>query len=58
MKIVPVMKEKFQYKSLMEVPKVEKIVISQGVGEAVSDRKLIENAVNDLTNCRPKSAYC
>jgi len=39
--IVPVMKEKFQYKSLMEVPKVEKIVISQGVGEAVSDRKLI-----------------
>ena len=54
--IVPVMKEKFQYKSLMEVPKVEKIVISQGVGEAVSDRKLIENAVNDLTEIAGQKA--
>ena len=34
--IVPVLKEKFNYKSVMEVPKVEKIVISQGVGEALS----------------------
>jgi len=54
--IVPAMKEKFQYKSLMEVPKVEKIVISQGVGEAVSDRKLIENAVNDLTEIAGQKA--
>ena len=54
--IVPVLKEKFQYKSLMEVPKVEKIVISQGVGEAVSDRKLIENAVNDLTEIAGQKA--
>ena len=54
--IVPVMKEKFQYKSLMEVPKVKKIVISQGVGEAVSDRKLIENAVNDLTEIAGQKA--
>ena len=54
--IVPLLKEKFNYKSVMEVPKVEKIVISQGVGEAVSDRKLIENAVNDLIcNCWSKS---
>ena len=36
--VVPVLKEKFNYKSVMEVPKVEKIVISQGVGEAVSDK--------------------
>ena len=49
-------KEKFNYKSVMEVPKVEKIVISQGVGEAVSDRKLIENAVNDLTEIAGQKA--
>ena len=42
--IVPVLKEKFKYKSIMEVPMVEKIVISQGVGEAVADKKLIENS--------------
>ena len=47
--IVPTLKEKFNYKSVMQVPHVEKIVISQGVGEAVTDKKLIENAVNDLT---------
>lgn len=54
--IVPVLKEKFKYKSLMEVPMVEKIVISQGVGEAVSDRKLIENAVNDLSEIAGQKA--
>ena len=47
--VVAVLKEKFNYKSVMEVPQVEKIVISQGVGEAVSDRKLIDAAVADLT---------
>lgn len=54
--IVPVLKDKFNYKSVMEVPKVEKIVISQGVGEAVSDKKLIENAVNDLTEIAGQKA--
>ena len=54
--IVHSLKEKFNYKSLMEVPKVEKIVISQGVGEAVSDRKLIENAVADLSSITGQKA--
>ena len=54
--VVAVLKEKFNYKSVMEVPQVEKIVISQGVGEAVSDRKLIENAVNDLTEIAGQKA--
>ena len=54
--IVPSLKEKFSYKSLMEVPKVEKIVISQGVGEAVSDRKLIENAAADLSSIAGQKA--
>ena len=43
------LKEKFQYKSVMQVPKLEKIAISQGVGGATSDKKLIENAINELT---------
>ena len=54
--IVPLLKEKFKYRSIMEVPMVEKIVISQGVGEAVSDRKLIENAVNDLSEIAGQKA--
>ena len=47
--VVPTLKEKFNYKSVMEVPQVEKIVISQGVGEAVTDKKLIDNAIEDLS---------
>lgn len=43
------LKEKFQYKSIMQVPKLEKIAISQGVGAATADKKLIENAINELT---------
>ena len=54
--IVPSLKEKFNYNSIMEVPKVEKIVISQGVGEAVSDRKLIENAAADLSSIAGQKA--
>ena len=40
--------EKFKYKNVMEVPKVEKVVLNMGVGEAVSNSKVLENAVNDL----------
>lgn len=43
------LKEKFQYKSIMQVPKLEKIAISQGVGAATADKKLIENAIAELT---------
>ena len=47
--VVPSLKEKHNYKSIMEVPKLEKIVINMGVGDATSNSKLIEAAVNDLT---------
>ncbi len=47
--IVPALKKKFAYKSIMEVPKVEKIILNQGVGKAVADKKLIENAVQELS---------
>lgn len=43
------LKEKFEYKSVMQVPKLEKIAISQGVGEATADKKLIENALAEMT---------
>src|SRR5690606_7017337 len=43
------LKEKFQYKSVMQVPKLEKIVVSQGLGAATADKKLIDNAVAELT---------
>ncbi|AYE34553.1 50S ribosomal protein L5 [Clostridium septicum] len=47
--VVQAMIEKFGYKNIMEVPKLEKIVINMGVGEAKDNQKILEAAVNDLT---------
>ena len=47
--IIASLKDKFQYKSIMQVPKLMKICINQGVGAAVSDKKLIDNAVEEIT---------
>jgi large subunit ribosomal protein L5 len=41
--------KKFGYKSVMQVPRVQKIVLNMGVGEAVGDKKIMDNAVGDLT---------
>jgi large subunit ribosomal protein L5 len=46
--VVKQMIEQFGYKSPMEVPRIEKIVLNMGVGEAVADKKIMENAVGDL----------
>lgn len=46
--IVPKLKEQFGYKNVMQVPKLEKIVINMGVGQAVQDPKILEEAVKDL----------
>ena len=46
--VVPSLKEKHNYKSIMEVPKLEKVVINMGVGDATTNSKLLEAAVNDL----------
>ena len=48
-KISGELKEKFGYKSVMEVPRITKITLNMGLGEAVADKKVIENAVGDLT---------
>lgn len=47
--IVPALMKKFNYKSIMEVPKLEKIVINIGLGETKDNPKALDNAVNDLT---------
>ena len=47
--IVNSLKETFSYKSVMQVPRLEKIVLSRGVGAAVADKKLIDHAVDELT---------
>ena len=47
--IVPVLKEKLQYKSLMQVPKIKKISINQGLGASVNDKKLIQHGIDELS---------
>ena len=47
--IVPALVKQFGYKSSMEVPRLSKIVLNMGVGEAISDKKILDNAVGDLT---------
>ncbi|MDD2737885.1 MAG: 50S ribosomal protein L5 [Methylomonas lenta] len=46
--IVPVMLEKFAYKSVMQVPKLTKITINMGVGEAIADKKILQSAIADM----------
>ena len=46
--VVPALKEQFGYKSVMQVPQITKITINMGVGEAMTDKKMIDHAVGDL----------
>jgi large subunit ribosomal protein L5 len=54
--VVGTLKEKFGYKSVMQVPKLMKICLNQGVGAAVSDKKLIDNAVEEMTTITGQKA--
>ncbi|AZQ82830.1 50S ribosomal protein L5 [Colwellia sp. Arc7-635] len=47
--IVAELQKKFEYKSVMQVPRIEKITLNMGVGEAIADKKVLEHATNDLT---------
>ena len=47
--VVPELQKQFNYKNIMEVPKVTKITLNMGVGEAVGDKKVMERAVGDMT---------
>ena len=55
-KVVPALTEEFGYKNIMQVPKLEKIVISKGVGAAVADKKLVDHAVDELTKISGQKA--
>jgi large subunit ribosomal protein L5 len=48
-KVVPDLMKRFGYSSVMEVPRITKITLNMGVGEAVADRKIMDNAMGDLT---------
>jgi large subunit ribosomal protein L5 len=47
--VVPELMKKFGYQSRMQVPRIQKVVVNMGVGEAVGDKKIMDNAVGDLT---------
>ncbi|GGE97562.1 50S ribosomal protein L5 [Hymenobacter cavernae] len=47
--VVPALQEKFQFKSIMQVPRITKICINRGIGSAVADKKLVDNGVDELT---------
>lgn len=48
--VIPALMKQFGYKNIMQVPKLEKIIINQGVGAAIADKKMIDNSVTEITN--------
>ncbi len=54
--VVPALQEKFQFKSIMQVPRVTKICINRGIGAAVADKKLVDNGVDELTQITGQKA--
>ncbi len=54
--IVPGLKDKFQYKSIMQVPKIEKICINKGIGAAVADKKMIDVGVEEISSISGQKA--
>jgi large subunit ribosomal protein L5 len=55
-KVISTLTEEFGYKNVMQVPKLQKIVISKGVGAAVADKKLIDHAVDEITKISGQKA--
>ena len=54
--VVPALQKKYGYSSSMQVPKLEKICVNQGIGEAVSDKKLIDGAIKEMTTITGQKA--
>lgn len=54
--VIPALQKQFQYSSPMQVPKLKKICINQGIGDAVSDKKMIESAVKEMTTITGQKA--
>jgi len=55
-RVISALKDEFGYKNFMEVPKLQKIVLSRGVGAAVADKKLVDYAIEELTNISGQKA--
>lgn len=55
-RILAVLKDRFQYSSIMQVPRLKKIVLSQGLGDATADKKVIENALKEMTSISGQKA--
>ena len=55
-RVVNALTEEFSYKNVMQVPKLEKIVLSKGVGAAIADKKLIDYALEELTQITGQKA--
>ena len=47
--VAPMLKEKFEYKNVMQIPKLLKISVNQGVGQATQDKKMVDNALAEMT---------
>ncbi|PIP54414.1 MAG: 50S ribosomal protein L5 [Bacteroidetes bacterium CG23_combo_of_CG06-09_8_20_14_all_32_9] len=47
--VVPALMKEFKYKNIMQVPRLQKIVLNQGLGDAIADKKLVDAAVNEMT---------
>ena len=54
--VVPALQQKFNYSSPMQVPRLEKICINQGIGDAVSDKKLVEGAIKEMAQITGQKA--
>ena len=54
--IVPSLKERFEYKSVMQVPRVTKICLNQGLGKAIADKKIVEYATDEMTRVAGQKA--
>lgn len=54
--IMPALKERFQYKSIMQVPRITKICVNKGIGSAVADKKLVDIGVDELTTITGQKA--
>lgn len=54
--IVPALKEKFEYSTVMQVPKITKVVVNKGIGAAVADKKLVDVGVEELTTITGQKA--
>ncbi|MEN0045734.1 MAG: 50S ribosomal protein L5 [Bacteroidota bacterium] len=54
--VVPALMEQYQYSSIMQVPRIQKVCINQGIGAATQDKKLIETALNEMTTIAGQKA--